>query len=86
MRHAGVSGLSAIVKSHPYTVPDYLPEVLMLLCPYASSRPPVGSTVKKTLSDFKRTHHDCWHEHKERFTDDQLGVLTDLLVSPTYYV
>lgn len=42
-------------------------------------------TVKKTLSDFRRTHHDNWQEHKQKFTDDQLLVLTDLLVSPCYY-
>ena len=42
-------------------------------------------TVKKTLSDFRRTHHDNWHDHKQMFTDDQLVVLTDLLISPNYY-
>ena len=42
-------------------------------------------TVKKTLSNFRRTHHDNWQEHKQQFTDDQLVVLTDLLVSPCYY-
>uniref|UniRef100_A0A671S5T3 Proteasome activator complex subunit 4B-like n=1 Tax=Sinocyclocheilus anshuiensis TaxID=1608454 RepID=A0A671S5T3_9TELE len=42
-------------------------------------------TVKKTLSNFRRTHHDNWLEHKQQFTDDQLVVLTDLLVSPCYY-
>lgn len=42
-------------------------------------------TVKKTLSNFRRTHHDNWQQHKQQFTDDQLLVLTDLLVSPCYY-
>jgi len=42
-------------------------------------------TVKKTLSEFRRTHHDNWQEHRQCFTDDQLLVLTDLLVSPCYY-
>ena len=41
--------------------------------------------VKQTLQDFKRTHQDNWQEHKQKFTDDQLTVLTDLLVSPSYY-
>ena len=41
--------------------------------------------VKKTLQDFKRTHQDNWHDHKQKFTEDQLTVLTDLLVSPSYY-
>jgi len=29
---------------------------------------------------------DSWHEdHKQKFTDEQLLVLTELLVSPNYY-
>lgn len=42
-------------------------------------------TVKKTLSDFRRTHHDNWQYHREKFTSDQLSSLTDLLISPSYY-
>ena len=42
-------------------------------------------TVKKTLATFKRTHLDSWHDHKQKFSDDQLLVLTELLVSPNYY-
>ena len=42
-------------------------------------------TIKKTLQDFKRTHQDNWQDHKLKFSDDQLAVLTDLLVSPSYY-
>lgn len=43
------------------------------------------TTVKNALSDFRRTHHDNWQEHKQMFTEDQLVILTDLLVSPCYY-
>lgn len=43
------------------------------------------TTVKKTLMDFKRTHQDNWEEHKMKFSEDQLSILTDLLVSPSYY-
>lgn len=41
--------------------------------------------VKKCMSNFKRTHLDSWEEHKTKFTEDQLVVLQDLLVSPNYY-
>lgn len=41
--------------------------------------------MKKTMSEFKRTHHDSWSEHKQKFTDDQLTALADLLISPSYY-
>ncbi|CAG09459.1 unnamed protein product, partial [Tetraodon nigroviridis] len=51
----------------------------------ATTRVCLQMTVKKTLSNFRRTHHDNWQQHKQQFTDDQLLVLTDLLVSPCYY-
>jgi proteasome activator subunit 4 len=37
------------------------------------------------LQEFKRTHMDNWSEHKQKFTDQQLSAMTDLLVSPNYY-
>jgi proteasome activator subunit 4 len=37
------------------------------------------------LSEFRRTHHDSWHEHREQFTEDQLCVLADILISHSYY-
>ncbi|XP_028989298.1 proteasome activator complex subunit 4B-like isoform X2 [Betta splendens] len=84
-RHAGVLGLSACILSSPYDVPDWLPQILMDLSDHLNDPQPVEMTVKKTLSEFRRTHHDNWQEHRQCFTDDQLLVLTDLLVSPCYY-
>ncbi|RUP06523.1 armadillo-type protein [Jimgerdemannia flammicorona] len=43
------------------------------------------STVKKTFSDFRRTHSDTWHEDMLEFTEDQLLLLSDMLISPSYY-
>ena len=45
----------------------------------------IKSAIKKTLSNFRRTHLDSWRDHKLKFTDDQLYVITGLLVSPNYY-
>lgn len=84
-RHAGVLGLSACVQAHPYDVPEFIPQVLMDLSIHVNDPQPIQMTVKKTLSDFRRTHYDNWHDHKQMFTDDQLVVLTDLLISPNYY-
>nr|XP_019938778.1 PREDICTED: proteasome activator complex subunit 4B-like [Paralichthys olivaceus] len=84
-RHAGVLGLSACILSSPYDVPDWMPQVLMDLSDHLNDPQPIEMTVKKTLSEFRRTHHDNWQEHRQCFTDDQLLVLTDLLVSPCYY-
>uniref|UniRef100_A0A8C4NHQ0 Proteasome activator complex subunit 4 C-terminal domain-containing protein n=1 Tax=Eptatretus burgeri TaxID=7764 RepID=A0A8C4NHQ0_EPTBU len=84
-RHAGVLGLSACVLSSPYDVPTWMPQLLMDLSQHLNDPQPIEMTVKKTLTNFRRTHHDNWQEHKQRFTDDQLVILTDLLVSPSYY-
>uniref|UniRef100_A0A8C1B7R2 Proteasome activator subunit 4 n=1 Tax=Cyprinus carpio carpio TaxID=630221 RepID=A0A8C1B7R2_CYPCA len=84
-RHAGVLGLSACILSSPYDVPTWMPQILIDLSAHLNDTQPIEMTVKKTLSDFRRTHHDNWQEHKQKFTDDQLLVLTDLLVSPCYY-
>jgi len=43
------------------------------------------STVRKTFSDFRRTHTDTWHEDMLQFDEDQLSLLTDMLISPSYY-
>eukprot|EP00095_Tigriopus_kingsejongensis_P000186 maker-scaffold41_size498431-snap-gene-0.12 protein:Tk00186 transcript:maker-scaffold41_size498431-snap-gene-0.12-mRNA-1 annotation:"proteasome activator complex subunit 4" len=84
-RHIGVIGLSAFVAAYPYDVPEYVPDILMILSDKVHDPQPIPTTVKKTLMDFKRTHQDNWEEHKLKFSEDQLSILTDLLVSPSYY-
>lgn len=84
-RHAGVLGLCAIISSHPYTVPVFMPEILMDLRKHIHDPQPMQATTRKALSEFKRTHGPDWVEHKEKFNEDQLSCLTDLLVSPNYY-
>jgi len=84
-RHAGVIGVSACVLAYPYTVPDIVPELLMRLSKHLHDPQPIQMTVKKTMATFKRTHTDNWQDHKQKFSDDQLSVLTELLVSPNYY-
>ncbi|CAH1792982.1 unnamed protein product [Owenia fusiformis] len=71
-RHAGILGLSALVQAYPYDVPEFMPQVLMDLSNHLDDPQPIQMTVKKTLSDFRRTHHDNWQDHKQKFTDDQL--------------
>eukprot|EP00112_Aurelia_sp_Birch-Aquarium-sp1_P004002 Seg1452.12 transcript_id=Seg1452.12/GoldUCD/mRNA.D3Y31 product="Proteasome activator complex subunit 4A" protein_id=Seg1452.12/GoldUCD/D3Y31 len=84
-RHAGVLGMSACIQAFPYEVPYWMPQMLLEVGEHLHDGNYVQATVKKTLSEFRRTHHDNWQEHKQKFKDDQLTVLTDLLVSPNYY-
>jgi len=84
-KHSGVLGLCAFVNAFPYDVPEFVPDILMVLSDHLHDPQPIPVTIKKTLQDFKRTHQDNWQDHKLKFSDDQLAVLTDLLVSPSYY-
>uniref|UniRef100_T1JZ44 Uncharacterized protein n=1 Tax=Tetranychus urticae TaxID=32264 RepID=T1JZ44_TETUR len=84
-KHGGALGLCSIVHAYPYDVPEFLPDVLMFLGDHLHDPQPIPTTIRKALSDFKRTHHDNWRQHKEKFNEDQLAIITDLLVSPNYY-
>lgn len=41
LRHGGVLGLSACVLAHPYTVPPYLPQLLMDLSTHLNDPQPI---------------------------------------------
>ncbi|CAF1119130.1 unnamed protein product [Adineta steineri] len=82
----GVLGLCAIVLSSPYDIPTHVPNALMLLCEHLNDPDLIQKSIKQCLSEFRRTHHDSWHEHRERFTQDQLVILADALVSHNYYI
>ncbi|KAJ2706444.1 Proteasome activator BLM10 [Coemansia sp. IMI 203386] len=84
-RHAGVLGLSCLVLAFPYTIPEWMPEVLVLLANCIDDPNPIQSTVQRTFAEFRRTHMDTWHEDRKKFTSNQLEILTDMLVSPCYY-
>jgi proteasome activator subunit 4 len=62
-----------------------MPEAMVFLAKYFSDPPPISTTVKKTFGDFKRTHQDTWHEDQKHFNSEQLEVLSDMLISPSYY-
>ncbi|XP_056636067.1 proteasome activator complex subunit 4-like [Diorhabda sublineata] len=85
-KHAAVLGLCAFIESHPYDVPDDLPEIFQHLRPHLSDPQPIPATIRKTLGDFKRTHHNNWETHKLKFTEEELCLLSDLTVPPSYYV
>ncbi|CAF1048161.1 unnamed protein product [Adineta steineri] len=84
-RHGGILGVCAIVSSSPYDIPIYVPDALMILCEHSHDPDLIRKSIKKCLSEFRRTHHDSWHEHRQQFTEDQLAILADVLISHSYY-
>uniref|UniRef100_A0A336KJE2 CSON009560 protein n=1 Tax=Culicoides sonorensis TaxID=179676 RepID=A0A336KJE2_CULSO len=85
IRHTGVLGLCAFISAYPYDVPEFVPNVFEHLGAHLNDPQPIPSTIRKTMGDFKRTHHDNWEQHQLKFTEDQLAVLSDLTVPPSYY-
>jgi proteasome activator subunit 4 len=85
LHHSGILGLCSFVEAFPYDVPSFVPPILMELSTHLNDAQPTPATIKKCLQEFKRTHQDNWQEHKTKFSEDQLVVMTDLLVSQNYY-
>jgi proteasome activator subunit 4 len=76
---------SSLVLSSPYTLPPWVPDVLEAISSRLNYRHPVGPTVRKTFSEFKRTHADTWEQDRLLFRPDQLDLISELLVAPSYY-
>ncbi|KAI8988823.1 hypothetical protein BDB01DRAFT_842338 [Pilobolus umbonatus] len=85
-KHAGVLGISCLINAFPYEVPEWMPPILCELADCISDpAAEIQSTIRKTFSDFRRTHSDTWHEDMLKFNEDQLSILNDMLISPSYY-
>lgn len=84
-RHGAVLGLSSMVTGSPYSVPEWMPAVLVALADCVNDPPPICTGVRELFADFMRTHRDEWQTHKLAFSPDELEVVSELLVSPTYY-
>ena len=83
-RHAGVLGMGGMLCAFPYSIPDWAPVVVERIASHAFDPCPVDSTVRKLLSEFKRTHMDAWEsEHRSKFDAQQLSALNDALVVPS---
>ncbi|XP_060826320.1 proteasome activator complex subunit 4-like isoform X1 [Bombus pascuorum] len=87
IRHAAIIGMCAFVQAHPYDIPKYVPPIFEHLRAHMNDPQPIPMTIKETLDDFKRTHNG-WRgveEYMQHFTEEQLSVLQDLIMPPSYY-
>jgi proteasome activator subunit 4 len=77
-KFAGVLGMCAIIKSHPFDVPQFLPKAIARFAYHSNDPAPINSSVRDTLEEFKRTHgygSNDWVRHSAMFTSDQLSDL-----------
>lgn len=84
-RHAAVLGLCSLILSYPYTIPSFLPECIVAISKCVSDPSPIQGTVRKTFLEFKSTHQENWDQDKKVFKEEDLYLISDLLISPSYY-
>jgi len=84
--HAAILGVTALIEAFPYSVPTWLPDLILdVLSRHTYDPLPISSTVRKCASKFKETHGDTWHEDSLLFDEDQMAALTTLLAGSSYY-
>jgi len=75
-RHGAMLGLAALVGSVPYSVPNWLPDLLVQTAAYeADPMPAVRTCVKTIFAQFTHTHQDMWVLYERLFTPEQQEVL-----------
>jgi proteasome activator subunit 4 len=84
-RHAGALGLSAIVASFPYTMPEYLPPIVGFLARKAHDQHPVGPDLQQLFSAFKESHKDEWDRQKLMFAMEDLDAVNEVGFQATYF-
>jgi proteasome activator subunit 4 len=84
-RHAAVLGIAAVVLAFPYDLPKWMPKALVILSESSHDPAPIRTTITETFGEFKRTHQDNWETHKQKFTSDELYVVSELLLSQNYF-
>ncbi|GAA5854935.1 hypothetical protein JCM8547_004128 [Rhodosporidiobolus lusitaniae] len=84
--HSAVLGISSLVRAFPFEVPPFIPSILIeCASKHAASPPPLSTTVKSMLADFKKSHQDGWEQDQKAFTTEQLADLHDLMTGGSYY-
>ncbi|EIW66071.1 hypothetical protein TREMEDRAFT_35609 [Tremella mesenterica DSM 1558] len=70
--HGAVLGATALVDAFPYTVPKFMPKLLAeVLAPRVSEPPPISTTIRECVANFKRTHE----KYQDKFTEDELSAM-----------
>jgi len=83
-RQQGVLGIAALIESQPYTVPEWFPAVIVDLSYHLKDPHPIKKIASDCLKEFWRTHQDEWIFEKEKFTQDQIDVISETS-GPSYF-
>jgi proteasome activator subunit 4 len=78
LRHAGVLGLSSLIQFEPFSVLDWMPELLQRLAVHTSDPEPVKSSALLFFAQFWGTHRDSWNLYASMFNPALLDTLMEL--------
>eukprot|EP00474_Spongospora_subterranea_P007350 CRZ07808.1 hypothetical protein [Spongospora subterranea] len=84
-RHAALLALSALIRSEPYRIPEWMPMTLAFCAPLVYDPAPIGPSLQKVFTEFMRTHQDTWHIDQEKFSEDELTAVKEATVAPSYF-
>jgi hypothetical protein len=84
-KHGLALGVGAVLNAFPYSLPHWLPVLVVTFADVVSFPSPVKDAVRAAWADFRHTHSDTWQEHKLRFTRDQLDMLGSLGATTTMF-
>jgi len=85
-RHGGVLGLCGLILSCPYSIPLWLPQVLVRVAAHSSDPAPIKDSVHATFAEFWRTHYDEWEaKFISKFTSEQLLEIENMKYSHSAY-
>jgi hypothetical protein len=84
-KHSVLSVLSSVVMAFPHEIEHWMVPIVMAIAGSASNPSPIRELVKNTFSEFKKSHQDTWAIDKQLFSEEQLTIITDLIISPSYY-
>ncbi|KAK7788859.1 hypothetical protein R5R35_013064 [Gryllus longicercus] len=85
LHHAAILGLCSFINAHPYDIPDFVPDLFTILQKHINDSRPIPQTIRKTLSDFQRTHHDKWGQNRLKFSEEQLTIMEEIAEPLSYY-
>jgi len=84
--HGGILGVVALLSASPYTVPDWMPELIVdTVAAHTDDPVPISTTVRRCAASWKATHQDTWHEEKGKFTEEQLEEVTEWTLGRSDY-
>ncbi|KIY51336.1 hypothetical protein FISHEDRAFT_37321 [Fistulina hepatica ATCC 64428] len=82
--HSPILGLCALIQAFPYSVEPWMPPLTDVLAAHVTDPPPISTTIRKTASEFKKTHQDTWHNDQKAFDEEQLQNLSTMLIGTSY--